>query len=105
MDVLTDKSYKKYKRLSRYSNFPYYYNKEDGKYIYGTTAQLNDTTSSVIHTVKQGDTFDTLALYYYGNPTYYWIICDFNHIQDPYRTLKVGEKINIPTFSTIEYIL
>jgi nucleoid-associated protein YgaU len=77
----------------------------DDKYVYGTTAQLNDSTPHVVHTIKQGDTFDTLALYYYGNPTFYWIICDFNHIQDPYKELVVGEKLNIPTFSTIEYIL
>lgn len=105
MDVLTNKSYKSYDRLSRYSNFPYYYNIVDNKYIYGVTAQLNDNTSYVVHVVKKNDTFDTLALYYYGNPTYYWIICDFNHIQDPFTELKQGDKIKIPTFSTIEYLL
>ena len=105
MDVLVDKSYKEYKRLSRYMNFPYYYNTLDKKYIYGTTAQLKDTTTHIIHIVKANDTFDSLALYYYGNPTYYWIICDFNHIQDPYQELVVGEEIKIPTFSMIEYLL
>lgn len=103
MDVLTNKSYKTYRRLSRYANFPYYYNTLDSRYIYGTTAQLKNTTSHIVHVIKMGDTFDSLALYYYGNPTYYWIICDFNRIQDPFTQLIPGESINIPTFSTIEF--
>lgn len=104
MDILADKSYKEYKRLSRYSNFPYYYHKLDDKYVYGVTAQLNDTTDYILRTIKLGDTFDSLALYYYGNPTYYWIICDFNHIQNPYEELTPGDRIKIPTFSTINYL-
>ena len=105
MSVLIDKSYKDYTRLSRYNNFPYYYHTIDNKYIYGVTSQLNDNTSHIIHTAKNGDTFDSLALYYYGNPTYYWIICDFNHIQDPYAELYSGDKIKIPTFSSIEFLM
>lgn len=104
MDVLTDKSYKAYTRLSRYNNFPYYFHTEDKKYVYGVTSQLNDTTPYIIHVVKRNDTYDSLALYYYGNPTYYWIICDFNHIQDPIEEPQIGEQIKIPTFSTIEFI-
>ena len=52
MNVLTDKSYKTYKNVSRYSNFPYYYNSLDNKYIYGTTAQLYKTTSYTLYKVK-----------------------------------------------------
>ena len=81
MEVLTKKQYKEYDRVSRYSVFPYYYNRLDEKYIYGITAQLN----------------------YYGNPLYYWIIADFNNIQDPYIKLEVGQKLNIPTFNSIEF--
>lgn len=104
MDVLVDKSYKDYLRLSRYNNFPYYYHLEDKKFVYGTTSQLNDTTSHIIHVVKRNDTYDSLALYYYGNPTYYWIICDFNHIQDPFEKPEIGTQLKIPTFSEIEFI-
>ena len=104
MDVLTDKSYKPYLRLSRYNNFPYYFHTVDKKYIYGTTSQLKDTTKHVIHVVKRNDTYDSLALYYYGNPTYYWIICDFNQIQDPITPPEIGIELKIPTFSDIEFI-
>lgn len=98
-----DKTYKTYTKLSRYNNFPYFYNILDNKYIYGTTAYLKDTTPYTIHTVQQNDTLDTLALFYYNNPTYFWIIADFNRILDPYESLKIGSQIKIPSFSNIEF--
>lgn len=104
MEVLSKKQYKEYDRVSRYSVFPYYYNRVDERYIYGITAQLKqDNTSYVVHVVKLNDTLDTLSLYYYGSPLYYWIIADFNKIQDPYETLKIGRKLKIPTFNNIEF--
>lgn len=103
MDVLTDKVYKDYPKLSRYSGFPYYYHTVDNKYIYGTTAYLKDTTLYKIHTVTKGDTFDSLALEYYNNPTLYWIICSFNRIRDPFIELEEGTKIKVPSISNIEF--
>lgn len=104
MSEIINKTYKDYDRISRYSVFPYYYNRLDSKYFYGLTAQLKtDNTRYVNHTVKSQDTLDTLALYYYNNPTYYWVIADFNHIQDPYKKLLPGTVLRIPTFSNIEF--
>ena len=40
MDRLTDKNYKDYNRVSRYSVFPYYYDEKSNKYLYGITSQL-----------------------------------------------------------------
>ena len=103
-EVLTEKRYKDYQRISRYSPFPYYYNSKDNKYVYGITAQLQtNDTPFVTHTVEQGDTLDSIALYYYNNPTYYWIVTDFNRIQDPFIELVPGTKLKIPTFSAIKY--
>lgn len=104
MEVLTDKSYKSYERLSRYSSFPYYYNRNDNKYIYGTTGQLDDTTPSSSYIVKQNDTYDSIALDFYNNPTYYWVICDFNRIQDPFENPAEGTLLRIPVFSSIRYV-
>lgn len=105
MDKLSEKSYRDYHYISRYTSFPYFYNETDNKYIYGTTAQLREDNAYVLHTVTQGDTFDSLALKYYNNPTLYWVICDFNKIQDPYRDLEVGQKIKIPALSSIRFDL
>jgi len=103
MDVLTNKQYKSYDRISRYTRFPTFYNKVDNKYMYGTTAHLKDTTPFTLHKVRRGETPDTLALKYYNNPTYYWVILDFNRMQDPFAELKVGMYIKIPTLSTIQF--
>ena len=106
MEVLSKKQYKTYDRVSRYSVFPYYFNRVDEKYIYGITSQLKqDNVTYVVHTVVLNDTLDSLSLYYYSNPLYYWIIADYNHIQDPYKELKVGTKLKIPTFNSIEFDL
>ena len=59
----------------------------------------------VSHKVVEGDTLDTLALYYYNSPTYFWIIADFNNILDPYAELKTGSILKIPTFSNVEFDL
>lgn len=104
MSVLTGKSYKEYKKLSRYSSFPYYYHNVDNKYIYGKTAYLRDDTTYFIHIVSKGDTLDSLALTYYNNPTSYWIIASFNRIQDPFKPLVEGSTLKIPSISTIEFI-
>ena len=102
-NILTDKQFREYAKLSRYTNTPYYYNRVDDKFIYGLSKNLRDDTTFRVHIVKEGDTLDSLALYYYNNPTYFWIIADFNRIQDPYKNLSVGSHIKIPTFSAIEF--
>ena len=38
-EILTQKTYKEYDYVSRYSVFPFYYNRIDEKYIYGLTSQ------------------------------------------------------------------
>lgn len=103
MDKLLNKSYKDYSYVSRYSSFPYFYHPEDQKYIYGLTAYLNNTTTYTLHVIQRGDTPDHLALEYYGNPTMYWVICSYNHIQNPYKQLVPGQTIKIPSISNIEY--
>ena len=101
-DVLKDKQMIQYDYISRYASFPIYYNTEDNKYVYGITSQLNQNVPYVEVKVHQGDNLDNLAEYYYGRPDYYWIIADFNRIQDPlielygkYETLKVPVLSNI----------
>lgn len=103
---LRGKEYKEYERVSRYSSFPFYFVVEDNKYNYGITSHLKtEGVKYVAHKVVRGDTLDTLALYYYNNPTYFWIIADFNKIRDPYEPLELGRVLHIPTFSDVEFKL
>lgn len=103
MSTLTNQSYKSYSYVSRYSKFPYYYNVEDNKYIYGITNYLDNTTVYTLHTIKQGDTLDSIALKYYSNPTLYWVICSYNRIQNPYVNLTPGKTIKVPVLSNIRF--
>lgn len=89
--------------MSRYAGVPFYYNKVDNKYIYGTCKNLKSDIPYKLHKVVEGDTLDSIALYYYNNPTYYWIVADFNKIQDPYINLDVGSKLKIPTLVNVEF--
>ena len=47
--------------------------------------------------IKDTDTLDSLALKYYGRPDLFWVIADFNRIQDPYINLYENYNfLNIP---------
>lgn len=103
MEALKNKSYTDSTTLSRYTPFPYYYHTKDDKFVRGTTSYLKDTTVYSLYEVQRGDTFDSIALEFYNNPTLYWVICSFNHIQDPYMELTAGQKIKVPAISNIEF--
>ena len=71
--------------------------------MYGTTSYLKEDTPHQNYIVKRNDTWDLLALENYNSPIYYWILLDFNRVQDPFEELKEGQQIKIPTLSTIEF--
>ena len=103
MDVLVNKQYREYDYLSRYTGFPLYYHKLDKKYVSGTTSQMQDSITYTLHKVKQGETYDSIALDYYNNPTFFWVICDFNKVQDPYEKPVVDSMIKIPTLADVSF--
>lgn len=103
MDVLINKKYRNYDYFSRYSSFPYYYNTIDSREIYGTTAQLNLNVPYIEYLVSNGDTWDSIALQYYNSPSYYWVLLDFNRLNDPFVEPKVGQVIKIPTLNILSY--
>lgn len=105
MDILKDKSYKSNDSyISRYENFPFYYNIEDNKYIYGLTSQLKKDLTYTTIKLKPGDTLDFLANKYYGRPDYYWVIADFNNIQDPFiNLLENFSEIKLPSIANLEF--
>ena len=71
MEVLKGKSIKDYEYTSRYGPFPFFYNSNDDKYIYGITSWLSLDCEYSIHNVADTDTLDSLALKYYGRPDLY----------------------------------
>lgn len=105
MIVLESKQFKDFDYFSRYQNVPYYFHKIDRKYIVGTSVAIDKNTPYILYKVKQGDTLDSIALNYYNNPTFYWIIADANNIQNPFIKLKVDSQIKIPLFNEVKFNL
>ena len=105
MDVLKNEQYKSYDRLSRYSAFPIYYNTLDDKYESSTVSYLSSDTQHVLYKVKEGDTYDKISLQHYNNPTYFWIICNYNRVLDSFEKPEPGSVLKIPIMSNIEFYL
>lgn len=105
MDVLTDKNLTSKQYISRYSNFPFYYHTLDNKHIQGLSAQLNTETQYVLIEINESTTLDYLANKYYGRPDYWWIIADFNRIQDPFLPIFPRfNKLKLPSIGALEFI-
>lgn len=104
MDVLKNKYLKDYSYVSRYSNFYSAYNSLDDKYITEITSQLKNTTTYVLHQVKENESLDYLANKYYGRPDLFWIIADFNRITDAFINLyDYYKEIKIPSISSVQF--
>lgn len=111
MDILKDKTmstqYNDANRssLSRYANFPMYYNTVDEKYIMGLSSHLSKNNLYIIVDVDEETSLDYLANKYYGRPDYFWVIADFNSILDPFIKLSdYFETLKIPSLTTINYV-
>lgn len=102
MDDLKNKKYATFEYTSRYTGIPYYYNKRDGREIFGLSKNMYKDVPWVAHKVKPTDTLDSLALKYYNNPTYWWIIAYFNDIQDAFiHLIDKFQVIKIPSMRSI----
>ena len=102
MNVLTSKTAKTSNYYSRYNGLFYYYNHLDDKYQLETRHWLKefvDLSKVTSYTVKEKDTWDTIALEFYNNPTYYWIICDYNRITNPFVNPKPGTILYLPSLN------
>lgn len=100
MDILTNKTAKTSEYFSRYNGLSYFYNKLDNKEQLENTKWLSHEMDYSVYQVKDGDTYDSIALLHYNNPTYYWIICDFNRILDPLKRPEPGRLLYLPIIGT-----
>lgn len=103
IEVTKDRQLKEYPYLSRYASIPTYYNSFDRKRFYGTARQLRtDNMSYLEHKVLKHETLDIISLKYYNTPLYWWIIADYNRIQDPLDITKL-KTIRIPNLRDIRF--
>lgn len=104
MDTLKNKIYANFDYLSRYTNIPYYYDTIKDRNVYGIGTNLKTTSEFVTHKLRSNDTLNSLALKYYNDPTFWWVIAYFNDIQDPFKPLRDKYTIlKIPSISSIEF--
>mgnify|MGYP005851564059 CR=1 FL=1 len=62
-----------------------------------TTPQPDD----LFHVVESGDRIDLLAYRYLGDPTLWWVICDYNDLFFP-LDLELGIALRIPSMEHLE---
>ena len=104
MEKLTNKRYNSYDYPCRYTGVPCFYDQETQTDLSGIGAQMSNQTAFVSHSVKPEDTLDSLALTYYNNPTYWWVIAYFNRINDPFIQLsKKFSILKIPSIASIVF--
>lgn len=104
MDTLKNKKFASFDYLSRYTGVPYYFDTRNNCEVFGIGEQMDKTSEYVTHKVAVGDTLDKLALKYYNNPTYWWVIAYFNTILDPFINLKLHyQTLRIPNISSITF--
>ena len=104
MDTLKNKTYLSYDYVNRYSNTASYYDTLNQRELMGIGTNMLKVDSVYTHKVKQTDTLDSLALKYYNNPTYWWIIAYYNDIQDAFCNLITRYSVlQIPNISSIQF--
>jgi nucleoid-associated protein YgaU len=104
MDTLKNKTYASFDYLSRYTNVPYYYDTLKDRQIFGIGTNLKTNAEFVTHKVKSNDTLHSLALKYYNNPTYWWVIAYFNNVQDSFKPLiEKYQTLKIPNITSVEF--
>lgn len=104
MDELKNKHFITHDYRSRYTPSPVYYNEKYNTEVMGVGLNIKKDSSYILHKVVSTDTLEKLALTYYSNPTYWWVIAQFNcifnlfdQLSDHYKTLK------IPSISSISF--
>ena len=104
MDTLKNKKYISFDYLSRYTTTPSFYDTINNRDIFGIGTNLKTSAEFVTHTVKSNDTLNSLALKYYNNPTFWWVIAYFNDIQDAFKPLRDKyQTLRIPNIASIEF--
>lgn len=92
---------KQYSYLSRYTSVPLMHDAKGNQY-HGTVKWTEETTGST-YKVKVGDTLEKIALAYYGNPNFWWVVADANRILDPFEELEEGRVLKIISLNDIKF--
>lgn len=95
--------YKQYNYISRYEQFAYYYDDLNNRYYYGLVSNLSNDLPYASYVVQAGDSYDSIAYDKYGSPLFYWIICNFNNIEDSLEDPIPGTILNLPNMNSLRF--
>ena len=105
MDTLKKSGGKSYGYLSRYSGVSIFYDTICDREVYGMIKDIKKDISCVTHWLATTDTLDYLALKYYNNPTYWWVIAMYNDIPDAFAPLTPRyAKLQIPNLASLSFV-
>ena len=104
MQKLTNERVNTFDYTSRYTGVSYFYDPQKNRDVYGIGSQIRFDTPYLIHKVEIGDNLDKLALKYYNNPSYWWVLAYFNKINDAFANIdRTYTTLKIPTISSIVF--
>lgn len=69
----------------------------DGNVLLERNTPNFNNTKHIAHTVKSGETIQSIAFQYFGDSGYWVIIADYNAIYNPFIELEEGLELLIPT--------
>lgn len=69
----------------------------DGNVLLERNLPTFNNTNHISHTVKFGETIQSIAFQYFGDSGYWVIIADYNAIYNPFIELEEGLELLIPT--------
>ena len=85
---------------SPYKN-AYALNYGDGDYsLEAPIPSVPSSSNDIQHTVKDGETLQNIAFRYYGDSGKWYIIAEANGILNPFKELKSGTLIRIPSYGS-----
>lgn len=88
---------------SRYAGCVLYVDNSDE--FFGARSRIDTPTEpdDIFHVVQDGDRIDLLAYRYLGDPTLWWVICDYNDIFFA-LDLELGLVLRIPSLERMTMI-
>lgn len=86
---------------SRYAACPLYVDGLD-EFI-GNRSRMDAPSQpdDIFHVVEAGDRIDLLSCRYLGDPTLWWVICDYNDVFFP-LDLELGMVLRIPSIEHLQ---
>lgn len=93
-----------FKRNTRYTNGLTSINREGQKFLLlKKPLSLGTDSTDTLVAVKQEDILrpDLISFKAYQTPDLWWVILEYNNIQDPLFELQVGQILKIPTIDRV----